>query len=755
MAKYQIKTPEGYEVEVSANNEQEAIQIAKEKYKVLPRIIAKGDDNLRVFQTNNGRRYAVSSTYSTSDEEKIDEILKGKSVRQMEQSAMNQALIESNETLARTQEFLRGAPFVGSRFDELAGAVVGDDAQARSRMLTSAMQAERPVETLGLNVAGGLTMGVPLASLAAPVATLEKGTRIARAGKGALAGTGLGGLEGFVYGTGEGVDGNRLEKGLEGAGTGAMFGGVLGAASPYARDAFENITNAFKRSDIGTISNSLGISANAAKVIKNVFDSGGDLQAAYIAVMRAGENGMLADAGPAAQALLDAVAQSGGTASRTVKEAIDTRMTKTREGLESSLDQTLGQPFEGRRSAIEAIGSRYKDQAKVMYDSAYSKPIDYSTGAFGDQILTLLRRIAKADPDAFKDAVRSANVQAAGDETLAGYRQINAIVDDQGNVSFGEDLPNVLQLDMLKRGLQATAYKTADDFGRLSADGQVYAKLAGQLRDLISSGVPDYGRAVRIGGSKIADEQAFNMGLNMLRSNMDVDEVAFQLGADPSVTQIESAKAGMRTYLGKVMGDVRAIASDPSVEAMEARQVMKAVADLSSDNARKKVRTLLGDQGDELLRMIDQAAQSSQVKAAMARNSATAARLAQKESIEEIAAPTASQQLQSGELVGTTKELIKIATGSTGEYTASQRQMLYNDIARALTEKKGSEALVALKAMENAMKKQNLSNEEVSALASIVNSALYGVSPALTKGAQAEEQFAPMMIDVTKPIGAQ
>jgi hypothetical protein len=214
-----------------------------------------------------------------------------------------------------------------------------------------------------------------------------------------------------------------------------------------------------------------------------------------------------------------------------------------------------------------------------------------------------------------------------------------------------------------------------------------------------------------------------------------------ELGKKPSADQIAAAKSGLRSYISKTLGDVRAIASDPSADALEARQVVRAVTDMSSDNARRKIRELMGAEADALLSQIDQAAQSAVVRAAMAQNSKTFARQAVDRTVDEIIQPNIVEQAGSGEMINTTKALVQAVTGMTGEYTAARRQRIYQDLARALTEKRGAEAETALRVLDAAMRGQQLTDQQTTTLANLIASALYGAgTPALTRGLAAEER---------------
>jgi hypothetical protein len=61
-----------------------------------------------------------------------------------------------------------------------------------------------------------------------------------------------------------------------------------------------------------------------------------------------------------------------------------------------------------------------------------------------------------------------------------------------------------------------------------------------------------------------------------------------------------------------------------------------------------------------------------------------------------------------GEPINATKALIQSITGQTSEYTATQKQRIFEDIARALTEKKGQTAQAALSYLQQAMRGQSL-----------------------------------------------
>lgn len=677
---------------------------AWEKAPVQEDIVMTTPDGGRVVRSQSGTLSFVSPAYSTSDPEQVRRIMEGAGGAEVSRGGMQESIIAQAPVSARLTKLVEGTPFVGSYLDELIGAFAGPEATQGVRALSQAMEETRPGQSLGLNL-GGAALGTAATIAATPAriaAALVPSTSarmlpsVARAaGTGGLLGT----AEGAIYGAGQGEGAGRLET----AGTGALFGGLLGGtlggASPLVAAGAENVAGIFRRSDVAKIASDLGISREAATVIKNTFDQGGDITAARAAIQRAGSEGMLADAGFAAQALLDASAATGGRAGQIAREAVEGRMTRTGEALDTTLDATLGAAPLGPRTAVESIAARTAPARAEAYSLAYQTPINYAAPQ-GQKIEEVLGRVA---PDDLIAGIVEANKEMRSRGMV--NQQIMAVLDANGNVEFLREMPNVQQLDEIKKALQKIAYDNTDDFGRLTGTGQRYARLAGELRDAVADAVPDYGTAVSIGGDKLAEERAFMLGRDLLSPKTEIEDIGFELGRKPSAAQVEAAKSGLRSYIAKVLGDVRAVPSDMNIDA---RQVVKAVTDMSSDNARAKIRALMGAEADALLKQVDEAAQSAVVRTALATNSKTAIRGNIKQTVEELTTPGVLGQAMAGDPINTSKAMIQAVTGQTEEFTALQRQRIFEDIARALTEKKGKTALAALDYLEQAMRGQPL-----------------------------------------------
>jgi len=739
----------GVKFEVKASSPEEAAEKARNTdLATVPRVISRSGST-RIFERPNGQRYLVSPGYSTSDPAKIEEAMRGASAGEISTKSFDEQVLAERPVAARGAEFLRGVvPGAGSYLDEAIGAVAGPEAAAGMRSMSGAMQRQRSGQTTALNLAGGVT-GAGLAAVAAPAQAASllgnvvgQGPRIAQAGRAALAGATAGGVEGTVFGYGEGTTPEtRAQEALTGGAFGTATGVALGAASPYIEAGVKNVASAITRSDIATIASAFGISPNAARVIKDTFDMGGGVPDAIARVERAGAEGMVADAGEAAQALLDATAASGPGPAQAARTPIEQRMERVSGNLEEGLTSRLGQPAEGPETAVGEIMQRTAQARTSAYDTAYRSPIDYSSPA-GRNIEELVQN--RIEPDVMMSAINEANAEMR-DRGLAN-QQIMAQVAPNGTVSFAE-MPNVRQLDELKKALNQLSLAAKNTDGMVPVDTAAslrYSRQAQELRNLLAeatvdprTGTSTYAAATKLGGDTIQERNAFELGEQLLSPRTRVESVRIGLGQNPSAAQIEAAKRGLRTRIDQVVGDVKRIPSDPNIDA---RQALATLREMGSDNARSKIQAVMGDEANDLFRLLDESMVAAETRAAMSANSRTALRGATQQNVADITAPGVMETALSGEPLNTTSRLIQAVTGYTDEFTAGQRKKVYMDLAKALTEKQGPDAVLALRVLDAAMSGQKLTAAQTEMLSKVVSSALLmGSTPAL--GRSAEQRF--------------
>ena len=768
MAKFQIMTPGGYEVEVQADTPEAAIEKARASWETMPRIVAK-DGDTRVFERPNGQRYVVSPGFSTTDPKRVEQVMQkigtGRAAQEVSQQSIDEGILAQNPVTSRLSQFVRGTPFVGSYADEAIGAVAGPEAAAGTRALQAAQQRQRPGETLGLNLAGGLTAAAGAAAAAPSAlgglgsAAVGQGSRLSQIGRGIAAGAGAGALEGAVYGAGEGTDAaSRAAQAGLGAGVGAGVGGLIGGAAPVVRDAASNVIGLFRRSDVNTVAKEFGISKEAAIVVKNAFEMGDDIDAAIAQVKKAGDLGLVGDAGEAAQSLLDAVAASGPSGARAVKGPLEQRVTQSAQKLDTQLTGLLGQPAEGPKTAVAAIQKATAPARREAYQAAFDTPIDYAAQA-GRNIESALDRV---DSDVLMKAITEANAEM---KSLGlTNQQIMAMIGDDGKVVFRE-MPNARQVNEVKKALDAAARDARNPLtGVETQQSMRYSRLAGELRDaLVEATGGDqgtYAQALKLGGDTVKEREAFLLGESLLSPKTRVEDVNLDLsdflqvdvpnlpatmedivmgrGRNARSAQLQAVRSGLRTRIEEIVGNVRRIPSDPNIDA---RQMLATLREMGSDNAREKIRRVMGPEAEQLIAALDEAAVAAETRAATAVNSRTKIRDATQQGVEAMTAPGVVGQLAQGEPINASKEIVKAITGATSEYTETQRQRIYQDVAKALTQKQGPEARAALAVLKRAIEGQKLTEAQTEQLANLLATSLFATAtPAAARGAAQEYQ---------------
>ena len=884
MAKWQIQTPGGYEVEVTADTESQALDQARQNWQTMPRIIGKQGDT-RIFERANGQRYLVSPGYSTTDPQRIQQALEGATGGEVSRQSIDLGLLEENIGAARAGEFARGS-MLGSYADEAIGALRGPNAQGGMRMLSGAMQRQRPGETLALNLAGGLTEA-GAAAVAAPAALaglggaiVGQGPRMAQIARGAGAGAAFGAGQGAVYGAGEGTDAaTRASEAARGSGVGALFGGAFGAGAPLVGEAVGNVVGRLRRSDVRDIASELNISQDAAKVIKQTFSLGGSVEDAAQALRRAGEEGMLADAGVAMRVLLDASATAGPVPAQTVSTAIGERVARSGEKLTDELDFRLGFPT-GVETLKGGIRRGSQPARQAAYDAALSQEIDWRSPA-GERLRGLLqttpsevmsraqrsqsmaiqpddmsRRYAdefaptvqtgsaasqaraaeQAEVEQFfseyADAARNTGrkrpftsfiqsrggidpkgpaaaelrargitsrthpglyrvggmkdvdnlplsefdvegIRYGGGQESGRYAETQEIYDAIESEGFGvpvgssenaEQRSRLLELDALlpeyearraalqsdpaaaitsapqavsdiapmatvsdvdqvKRALD-DIYRTNDGLGLLGGATD-FGRLAGlrsrAIRDALAEAVPEYSTALKTAADPIRRVGAVDFGSKVLDQGTPRESVReFVQGATGG--EMMAAKEGLRSQIDEIMANVRAVASNPD---QDAREAVAAVNRMNNRASREKMAMILGDDAPDFFRQLDEAAASFNLQADVAGNSRTALRRAVQEDVGETVAPGVVATAARGEAVDVAKRVVQGLTGMTDEFSAQQRQRVFNDISRALTEKTGEDARIALAVLDQAMKGQPLTDAQTNQLASLIAGSLF------------------------------
>ena len=625
---------------------------------------------------------------------------------------------------AQALKVAEGIPLVGGWIQDIAGAV-SPELQAKTKAVSEAKQSQDPIESTALQVGGAVVPSIIAAPVVAPASfvnwlsklpTVQK--MVAVGGSGGL----LGLVEGAVSGAGRGGEDGRMAGAVEGGSIGAaggLFGGLL---PPAVIKGYENLKVSFRNVGAEDIAKSLNISIPSAQVLSATFrDAGTDIKSALQNIFNAGEEGMLADSGFAAQALLDAAASTGGRASQITSEEVTGRAARQGAALSTSMDDALGVlPKVDDQAAdtldmAENIASSTKVQRQEAYDLAYGTPIDFSSTA-GREI----ERVFDALPDRFKGAaIKRANEKA----DLIAYQtgqpkpqQILADIADDGTVSFST-LPNLRQLDQIKQAIGEVAFKEVDSFGRPTADALDAVNWYREISNRLKEASPEYRKAVELGGDKISLDNALELGLGMLKPSMSARDVARAMKGAESVEK-QYAKLGVRSAVDDLINNVKATIASPDIDINTLRTVF---TQLSSKNSRDKIKILLSaSEAKQLFKDLDQAQMSLALRAAVAMNSKTSIRITQKEMVDEMTDIGAFAHLLRLEPAKASQSVVQKVTGETDALSVAAKQEIYTDIAKALTQIKGKEARTALKVIMRASKAEQVSDAELKAVSDLL-----------------------------------
>jgi len=719
---------------------------AKKGIKVAPRkdekqyeVVRSFDDGSELIQLPSGKQQVINQAegFSSSDPVVIEAAQRGESPVQAAKVQRAETVIQQAPAGARASSFLKGVPFVGSYMDELIGGTPREEAQVR--LMQESMQTARPGESLGLEVAGGLTGGIGIGTASAPLggaALIQKIKELPR-GLRYLSYIGLGGAvggtEGGIYGAGEGTTiPERIKKGQQGAVIGTGVGALTGVGVPVIGEAlsagYGNLRNVLKSRDSNAVAQTLGVSKEAATVIKNVVQQGDtDLADMLRAIDRAGEQGMIADADVATQTLLDAVAAAEGTASSIVRREVDERSRQAGRQLGATMDETIvpAPKVNGVSADVQDLATQISQKSAPargrLYSVAFQQPIDYTKPA-GQRIMSVLNKV---DSNELLDAINRSNKDLgfSDDPVLqrmfeeGKLRQILATIDPSGKIKFTDE-PTIAQLDQLKRQIGEQAYGAGSTVeGKVTQEARRARKIYKELSGALKEAVPIYGQAVALGGHKIAEEAALEIGTKVLQKGTSPREIIRSL-SELDESQRQFARIGLRQTIQDTIDNTKATITSPDVNINQVREVLR---EMSTDAARSKMIAVLGkENANALFKELDKASAALELRAAVAVNSKTAVRQSMQESISEQTETGMLRSLAEGRIPTATQQVIQSVTGATGEYTAKQKAKIMREIATAITKARGKDAKDQLRAIYNSFRDDQATAEDMAQASQIL-----------------------------------
>jgi hypothetical protein len=605
-----------------------------------------------------------------------------------------QAAQAFNPGLGVARDLVEGIPILGPLYagavDQLTsraiGAVTGEDPQAmmdRRAAKHEAYQEENPILSTAAQITGGAVAMAPIAGTAMGAKLLGIAPEMAL---GARVGAGLG-SGAVISGADTLVRGGTPQEAMLNAGIGGALGGAFGAAAPVIAPVAQKAVNAGR----GTLA-SIGIGAKPAvpslpynptaqKAVSRVLAGDDALgQSGMLNVAEGGPRAMMADAGPGAQSLLDTAIQRSGPGARDAVAAIDQRAIAANRDVQGALDTYLGKP-RGVQTMQTELRTGTSASRKKAYDAAYAQPIDYASEK-GRSVEGLMKRVPQ-------DVINTANrmMQLEGQKSA----QILARVADDGTVQYVQ-MPDVRQIDYITRALNQAA-KSGDGQGALGGQtdiGRIYGNLARDIRDAARIAAPAYDDALKVAANPIQLRQAMEFGTDILKPQTARDAVAETFGA-MTPPERDAAKIALRGHLDELFANTRTAITNPHSDIAEAR---KALGDLSSRAAMEKIQTVLADPSDfaAFWQQMSEARRALEMRAAVAGNSRTAARLMADDAVQSQIRGGVLNAAKRGEPVNVGRSIVQNITGRTPQGEQAMSDAIYADIAKMLTTQ-GPEAI--------------------------------------------------------------
>ena len=607
--------------------------------------------------------------------------------------------------------------------DSLVGDANFEDAYnqrlANERADRSTFREEYPVSSYGAEITGAIPTAI-----AAPLNLLRGGKVLQAAGVGA----GQGAVYGF--GQGEGVGGRAMNAAL-----GTALGGTVGALGVPISRGIGNVTRSImdRRS-----AKSVGMTPDQYSILNRALNADESLTGAGTRRLEAaGDDAMLADAGPGAARLLDTAIVETPPASRMATEAVETRVTRQAEKLDDALNQTMGKPGESSSRALTVFGEK-TNHLDLIYKNAYSKPIDYSSA----KGLALEKIIANRVPG---EAIDAANKLMRMEGKVSN--QILADVAEDGTVIFRE-LPDVRQIDYITRGLNQTA-STGEGAGAMGGQTQIgaaYQKVSRDIRNLLKELVPEYKVALNTSSDAIRERNAREFGLGVLTnktSRSDVKEAMDHMGGAEKRKVVE----GVRMYIDDVLAQTKVAMTDVNIPAREA---FKFVKDMSSRASREKLSTILGQDASKVINQLDEALVAFELRANVARNSATAVRQSTAKDVSDIVQGGAWNKLREGEVINAPKAAIAAILGRSPSAKQKVSDDVYVGMVKALTGPRGPEARALLQKLQ---KIQPLIDQRTGKTIDLISNITSRNAPFTNENIRPE--FRPQIDSMKKALGVE
>jgi hypothetical protein len=335
-------------------------------------------------------------------------------------------------------------PNIWNSDDQSFGNLVGTNADLERAQLEQDL-VDHPLASAGGELTG-VALTTPLAGAAGDAAGLAKLGETNRA----LIQTGG---EGFVYGSGAGGPGHRLE------------GGAVGAALAPLVGAAAKLPVAGYRAGKTVLEGSPGIARRIiAKAIKNDANTPDSVGQAISEAQANGVPLALGDTGENMRGLLAASSRASGVGRTVVRDALETRQAGLADRITQHIERDLG-PIANPHQVADELMTKARSEAGPLYDQAYAAP---GAAEFSQKVAPLLQRPSMKK--ALSNAYRIAQEEGEDPEALGLSKfkpSDSPILDSSGKPMQVDEVqmskaPTWKTLDYIKRGMDDVIEKYRD-----------------------------------------------------------------------------------------------------------------------------------------------------------------------------------------------------------------------------------------------------------------------------------------------------
>lgn len=279
----------------------------------------------------------------------------------------------------------------------------------------------------------------------------------------------------------------------------------------------------------------------------------------------------------------------------------------------------------------------------------------------------------------FDDAARGLTAERDGILSAASQRANMPTAPD----APGDPVPmqTFRDIDRIKRAYDEIA-RTNDGAGLMGGQsevGMLASQRARRIRDLLADMSPDYREALDVSSDTIRRVEAVKTGGKILTPGVTREDVAmFVDGATKG--ELKAVRQGVRQFIDDTLARVRAVPSDPNIDAREA---VRAMSMLSSRDARDKISAILDpDNAKTVFKEIDRLSSALGVRAGIAKGSGTQPRGVAAAVVNDAVDPGLIRQ---GKPVEAAKEAVATGLGASKTAINRLRADARADLADVLT----------------------------------------------------------------------